>query len=91
MQEKRKLAYRQAKKIRDADPAYIALKEKARLERKERYQAIKKALKDEKILDRKLRQAEKDAALLAMVMPGFEFEKKQQQILENNNEEILSE
>lgn len=89
--ERRKHAYRQAKKIRDADPAYIALKEKAKLERKERYHATKKALKDEKILERKLRQAEKDAVLLAMVMPGIEFEKKQQAIMENNNEEILSE
>lgn len=60
---RRKEAYQQAKKQREEDPSYQAMKEKAKAMRKEQYQAFKKKIKDSKQQAKKARQAERDEEL----------------------------
>lgn len=83
LKKRRKLAYREAKARRDADPAYQAMKEKAKIDRKAHYRSIKDAIKSEKQLEKKMRQAEKDAALMALIKPASSLE-------ENYNEKIFT-
>ncbi len=72
---KRKGAYQKAKAKRDADPRFIALKEKLKENRKAKCRAFKDAQKKAKLEAKQKRIAEKDAALMALVMKGAELEK----------------
>lgn len=67
LQKMRKEAYQKAKAKRDADPAYQALKEKQKLERKTKYQAFKAEQKEAKLAAKRKKQEEKDAALMETV------------------------
>lgn len=72
---KRKEAYQKAKAKRDADPRFIALKEKLKEERKAKYREFNDAQKKAKLEAKRKRIAEKDAALMVLVMKGMELEK----------------
>lgn len=74
LRQKRKEAYQQAKAKRDADPRYQALKEKIKQERRAKYQAMREKNKNEKRKAKLKKRAEKDAALLALLMPASELE-----------------
>lgn len=74
LRQKRKLAYQKAKAKRDADPRYIALKEKLKQDRKAQYRAFKDQHKKEKLEAKNKRIAGKDAALMALVMPASNLE-----------------
>lgn len=76
MRQRRREAYQKAKAERDADPHYQALKQKAKDERKKKYQdfknqhnAVKRAAKEKRI-------AEKDAALMELVRFASEWSEK---------------
>jgi hypothetical protein len=74
IRQKRKEAYQQAKAKRDADPRYQALKEKVKEERKAKYRVFKDQQKKEKLAAKQKRIAEKDAALMALIMPASSLE-----------------
>jgi hypothetical protein len=74
LKNKRKQAYLRAKAKRDADPAYQALKEKVKLERKAKYKAIKDQAKQAKLDAKQKIRAEKDAALMALIKPASSLE-----------------
>lgn len=76
LREKQREAYRQAKAKRDADPRYQAMKEKAKLERRAKYRAIKDEQKRAKLEVQQKKRAEKDAALMALMMPASNLEKQ---------------
>jgi hypothetical protein len=78
LRQKRKEAYQQAKAKRNADPRYQALKQRIKAERKAKYRALKDQQKKEKLEAKQKRIAEKDAALMALVMPAsnLEFDKR---------------
>lgn len=63
LKAKRKEAYQEAKKKRDQDPSYLAQKERAKAMRKEQYQALKNKIKDQKLLEKKAKLAERDEEL----------------------------
>ncbi len=79
----KKEAYQKAKAKRDADPRYQEFKERAKEQRKVQYRAIKERQKQEKLEAKQKRIAEKDASLMAFVMPGSSLENKDK--LENEN------
>lgn len=76
LRQKRKEAYQKAKAKRDADPRYQLLKEKVKQEQKAKYRAFKDQQKKEKLEAKQKRIAEKDAVLMALVMPASELECK---------------
>ena len=67
---KRKETYQKAKAKRDADPRFIALKEKLKQDRKAKYRAFKDAQKQANHETKQKKVAEKDAALMTLVMKG---------------------
>lgn len=75
LRQKRKEAYQQAKANRDADPRYQALIERAKLERQKKYRAARNQQREEKRTAKQKRIAEKDAALMALLMPASHLEK----------------
>lgn len=75
LRQMRKVAYQKAKAKRDADPAYQALKEKQKLERKDKYQAFKAQQKEAKLSAKRQKQADKDAALMALMIPASSLKK----------------
>jgi hypothetical protein len=74
LRQKRKEAYKRAKATRDADPRYQALKEKVNAERRAKYRAFKEQQEQAKRQAREKKIAEKDAALMALVMKGADLE-----------------
>lgn len=74
LRQKRKEAYQKAKAKRDADPRYQLMKEKVKEQRKAKYRAFKDQQKKEKLEAKQKRIAEKDAALMALVMPASKLE-----------------
>jgi hypothetical protein len=74
LRQKRKEAYQKAKAKRDADPRYQALKEKVKQDRKEKYREFQDQQKKEKLEVKQKKRAEKDAALMALVMPASKLE-----------------
>lgn len=73
---RRKEAYKQAKAARDADPAFLALKEKAKQERKAKYRAFRDEQRAIKRAEKEKRIAEKDAALMVFFISAADLEKK---------------
>jgi hypothetical protein len=76
LRQKRKEAYQKAKARRDADPRYQALKEKVKQERKDKYRAFQNQQKRTKLEAKQKVRAEKDAALMALVMPASKLEQQ---------------
>lgn len=74
LSQKRKEAYRKAKAKRDADPRYQAMKEKANQERRAKYRAMRDQQKREKLEAKQKARAEKDALLMALMMPASKLE-----------------
>ncbi len=72
--QKRKEAYQKAKAKRDADPRCQAMKEKVNQERRAKYRAMKDQQKREKLEEKQKKRAEKDAALMALIMPASRLE-----------------
>lgn len=83
LRKARKEAYQKAKAMRDADPKYQAIKEKAKADRRAQYKEFKEQQKQKKILDKQKRSAERDKELLVMVMKGKEWEEKHEQYFEH--------
>ena len=77
LKKRRKEVYQKAKARRDADPEYIALKEKQKESRQAQYQAIKAKRKQAKEEEQLKARAEKDAALMALLKPASELGKKE--------------
>ncbi len=75
--KKKKRAYQKAKAKRDTDPRFIALKEKLKEDRRAKYRAFKDSQKKAKLEAKKKRIAEKDAALMALVMKASDLEDRQ--------------
>lgn len=73
LRQKRKEAYQKAKAKRDADPRYQALKEKVKQDRKDKYRAFQDQQKQAKLEAKQRKRAEKDAALMALMMPASEL------------------
>jgi hypothetical protein len=73
---KRKEAYQKAKAKRDADPRFIALKEKLKEDRKAKYRAYKDAQKKAKLEAKEKRIDEKDAALMVLVIKASDLEER---------------
>jgi len=63
LKKKRKELYREAKKKRDADPAFIAYKQKLKDKRKALYRQFKDKQKKEKDAAKQEKQLAKEAAL----------------------------
>ena len=76
LRQRRKEAYQKAKAKRDADPRYQAMKEKAKLDRRAAYQKFKEQQKSAKLEEKQKRIAEKDAALMALVIPASKLKKQ---------------
>jgi redox-sensitive bicupin YhaK (pirin superfamily) len=76
LRQKRKEAYQRAKAKRDADPRYQALKEKIKQDRKNKYRVFKGQQKQAKLEAELKKRAEKDAALMSLLMPASELENK---------------
>ena len=76
IRQKRKDAYQKAKAKRDADPRYQALKEKVKQDRKDKHRAFKDQQKKERLDAKQKRVAEKDAALMALMMPASLLEQQ---------------
>lgn len=76
LRQKRKEAYQNAKAKRDADPRYQALKEKVKQERKAKYRAFQDGQKRTKLEAKQKKRAEKDAALMALMMPASELKER---------------
>ncbi len=74
LRQKRKDSYQKAKAKRDADPCYQALKEKAKLDRKAKYRAFQDQRKKAKTEAKQKKRAEKDADLMALMMPASKLE-----------------
>ena len=74
LRQKRKETYQKAKAKRDADPRYQALKEKANLDRKDKYRAFQDQQKKAKLEAKQKKRAEKDAVLMALLKPASELE-----------------
>lgn len=77
LSQKRKEAYQKAKAKRDTDPRYQALKEKLKQDRKATYRAFKDKQKKAKLEAKQKRIAEKDKALMALLMPASNLEYQQ--------------
>jgi hypothetical protein len=86
LRQKRKEAYQRAKTKRDADPRYQALKEKAKAERRAKYRAFKDAQKQARLLAKQERIAEKDKALMGMVVKGVDWEDKREMRMPTGND-----
>ena len=76
LRQKRKDAYRAAKEKRDADPKFIAFKEKIKAQKKAYQKSVKDRNKKTKEEARKKARQERDAALMALLRPASELEKK---------------
>jgi hypothetical protein len=79
LRQKRKEAYQKAKAKRDEDPKYQALKEKYKRERKAQYRVVRDRERAVKQLAKQKRITEKDAALMALMMPASILAEKQQE------------
>lgn len=78
LRRRRKDAYQKAKALRDSDPHYQALKEQQKQERRAAYRALKEQRDHEKLRAKRERIAEKDKALMALMITATELEKQQQ-------------